>query len=138
MDITFSEEEKQALEKLGVTVVVLFGSRAQGLEREKSDVDIGVLMRNAGTFSSAQKRREIYDAVYEMISEHLKQIVNIDIVFLDDAPGELTAHVMKHGQPIFEAHSSAFADFREKVMVMYSDFEYLRNIFHQGILSRIA
>ncbi|MCI0542157.1 nucleotidyltransferase domain-containing protein [bacterium] len=138
MDITFSEKERQSLEKLGITVVVLFGSRAQGLEREKSDIDIGVLIKSAKTLSSAEKRKEVYDAMYEMLSAHANQLVNIDIVFLDNAPGELQAHVMKHGKPLFEANEGVFADFREKVMLTYSDFEYLRNVFHRGILARIA
>ena len=138
MDITFSKNEIKKLSDLGISAVILFGSRAQGLEKEKSDYDIGILLKKGEGLSVRKKRGEIYDAVYEILSGHIQRLVNIDIVFLDDAPGELQAHVMKHGQPLFEASRQAFADFRERVMISYADFEYLRNIFHQGILSRIA
>lgn len=137
MKITFSEDERKILSDLGVSAVVLFGSRAEELARERSDYDIGVLLKSTGGVSS-QRRKEIYTAVYEIISEHVQKLVNVDIVFLDNAPGELRAHVMKRGKPLFEAYGGAFADFREEVMISYSDFEYLRSIFHQGILSRIA
>lgn len=138
MDITFSKNEIKKLSDLGISAVILFGSRAQGLEKEKSDYDIGILLKKGEGLSVRKKRGEIYDAVYEILSGHIQRLVNIDIVFLDDAPGELQAHVMKHGQPLFEVYRQAFADFRERVMISYADFEYLRNIFHQGILSRIA
>jgi hypothetical protein len=73
-----------------------------------------------------------------MLSSKIQSLVNIDIVFLESAPGELRAHVMKYGKPIFEANVNVFADFRERVMTEYADFAPLREIFHRGILARIA
>lgn len=132
-DFTFSDTEQQTLKDLGISAVVLFGSRAMGTARKGSDYDIGVLLsvRNA-------KRVEMYDALYDILSSKIQSLVNIDIVFLENAPGELRAHVMKYGKPIFQASPNVFSNFRECVMTEYADFAPLREIFHQGILARIA
>jgi len=132
-DFSFSETEQETLKNLGISAAVLFGSRAIGTAREGSDYDIGVLLSG-----STQRRTEIYNALYDMLSSKIQSLVNIDIVFLESAPGELRAHVMKHGKPIFEANANVFANFRERVMTEYADFAPLREIFHQGILARIA
>ncbi len=136
-DFTFFETEQQTLKNLGISAMVLFGSRAIGTAREGSDYDIGVLL-SGGNQRQKRKRTEIYDALYEILSSKIQSLVNIDIVFLDNAPGELRAHVMKHGKPIFEASPEVFVNFRERVMTEYADFAPLREIFHQGILARIA
>lgn len=132
-DFTFSDREQQTLKDLGISAAVLFGSRACGTAREGSDYDIGVLLSG-----SIQKKAEMYDALYDILSSKIQSLVNIDIVFLENAPGELRAHVMKYGKPIFQASPNVFADFRERVMSEYADFAPLREIFHQGILARIA
>lgn len=137
-DFKFSDDEKQAFQDLGVSAVVLFGSRAMGTEKEKSDYDVGVLLCDEKLLYSAEKRKEIYSALYDILSSKIALLVNIDIVFLEQAPGELRAHVMKHGKAVFEADHRMFADFRERIMTESADFAPLREIFHQGILSRIA
>lgn len=137
-DFKFSEVEKQAFLNLGISAVVLFGSRAMGTNKEKSDYDIGVLLCDEKTLYSSEKRKDVYSALYDILSSKIASLVNIDIVFLEQAPGELRAHVMKHGKAVFEAEHRVFADFRERVMMESSDFAPLREIFHQSILSRIA
>lgn len=137
-DFTFSDAERETLKDFGISAVVLFGSRAMGTAGVGSDYDIGVLLSDSRILRSSEKRREMYDSLYEILSSKIQSFVNIDIVFLQNAPGELRAHVMKHGKPIFEANPSAFVNFRERVMTEYADFAPLREIFHQGILARIA
>jgi predicted nucleotidyltransferase len=137
-DFIFSDTEQHALKNLGISAVVLFGSRAIGTAREGSDYDIGVLLSSPKILHLPGKKNEIYDSLYDILSSKIQSLVNMDIVFLEQAPGELRAHVMKHGKPIFEASPNAFANFRERVMTEYADFASLREIFHQGILARIA
>ena len=136
-EFVFTEEEKRELERFGVAAVVLFGSRAQGLARPKSDYDIGVLVADKGILRSLERRREVYDAVYDLVSGKIQELLNIDIVFLEDAPAELQSHAAKHGVPIFEADPKAFLRFKEYVMLMYADFAPYRELFHRAILSRI-
>lgn len=137
-DFIFSDVEQQYLKDLGISAMVLFGSRAMGTAREGSDYDIGVLLSDSKILQSSEKRMEIYDSLYDILSSKIQSLANIDIVFLENAPGELRAHVMKYGKPIFETNPAAFANFRERVMTEYADFAPLREIFHQGILARIA
>ena len=137
-DFDFSENELYNLKKRSVDALILFGSRAQGLAGDKSDFDIGVIVNDRGILSDADKRIKTYDFLYELLSLRIKRLTNIDIVFLDTAPAELQAHVMKYGQPIFEAKKNVFANFRERVMEQYADFAPLREIFHANILSRIS
>lgn len=137
-DFIFSDAEKQIFQNLGISAVVLFGSRAIGTAREKSDYDIGILQNDPKVLHSPEKRSAAYDILYNLLSSKIQSLVNIDIVFLDVAPGELRAHVMKHGKLIFETNPNVFADFRERVMTEYADFAPLREIFHQGILARIG
>lgn len=136
--IIFSAAEKSRLKQLSVRAVILFGSHAQGLSNPQSDFDFGILLIERSLLYNNEKRKEIYDILYEILSDKIRKLVNIDIVFLQNTSAELQAHVMKHGIPIFEADKNAFADFKEEVMICYADFAPLRTLFHEGILSRIA
>ncbi|MBI4125471.1 MAG: nucleotidyltransferase domain-containing protein [Deltaproteobacteria bacterium] len=130
--IQFSPAERIKLKNLSVSAVVLFGSQVQGVALSQSDYDFGVLLNDP------QRRKQVYDTLYDILSDHIRKLVNIDIVFLQTASAELQAHVVKHGVPIFEADKNAFADFKAQVMIRYADFAPLRAIFHEGILSRIT
>lgn len=135
--ISFSSREKELLQQLSVGAVMLFGSRAQGLEYSLSDFDFGVIVSDSSILYSPEKRKKIYDALYDILSSKIKQLATIDIVFLEDAPFELRAHVMKYGKVLFEARQGIFADFKADVMERYADFAPLKKIFHTGVLSQI-
>ncbi|MBI5470343.1 nucleotidyltransferase domain-containing protein [Candidatus Kaiserbacteria bacterium] len=47
MDMRVSAKNKQELAGLGVGVLYLYGSRAQGTARETSDYDVGVVFKDA-------------------------------------------------------------------------------------------
>lgn len=131
VNLFFSPKEQQLLTNLRVKAVILFGSQAQSLTHPGSDFDIA-LIANSG--AAAHK---IYDQLYLLLSEKINQLVNIDIVFLSQAPMELQSHVAKNGRVIFEANPNIFADFKQRTMLKYSDFAPLRQIFQQATLARI-
>lgn len=133
----FTEEEHARFAKSGITAIVLFGSRAQGIARANSDYDIGVLTR-ADDMLDHSKHTELYDVVYEAVSTHMQHLTTIDIVFLSEAPSELKAHVMKYGVVLFESYPTAFADFKERTMRECADYEPHRELFHRATLERIA
>lgn len=133
----FTKREKEVLKGLEVEALILFGSRALGLARTNSDYDFGVLLKDKRILRSHEQKIEKYNALYDLLSGAINQLVNIDIVFLEDAPAELQAHVIQHGIPVYEADSKAFLDFKEYVMLLYADFEPYKNLFHRAILSRI-
>lgn len=133
----FTDKKKVELKKHSVDALILFGSRAQNISNKKSDFDIGVIVGDREVLLDTDRRSKVYDFLYDLLSPSIRQLTNIDIVFLDIAPAELQAHVMKYGRPLFEAKHNVFANFRERVMEQYADFAPLREIFHAGILSRI-
>lgn len=137
VDFLFTQEETAQFGKRSVSALILFGSQAQDLAGVGSDFDIGVIVRDKKILTDQTKRDEIYNILYDILSTHIKQLVNVDIVFLETAPAELQAHVMKYGQVLFENRPGIFADFRAKVMEQYADFAPLRAIFHSGIFSQI-
>ena len=127
-------EEQKNLDNIAIEALVLFGSRAQGFSHAASDFDFGVLLTRNPT---PQQRHELYDALYDLLSSKIRQFVDIDIVFLRDAPMELQSHAAAHGILLYERNANVFARFRGQVMERYADFAPLREVFHQAILSRI-
>lgn len=120
--------EKKILNNLGISALVLFGSQAQGSANEASDYDFFVI---------GQKKQKTYDALYEMLSEKINKLTDIDIVFDESAPMELKNHVSKYGKVLFQKDDATFPDFRQKVMMEYSDFAPLRTMFSNATLARI-
>jgi len=137
MKLVFNSKERELLERLDINALILFGSQAQRMAGPLSDFDIGALIKDKAALYFPEKRKQIYDTLYEILEKRIKRLVNIDIVFLEAAPYELRAHVMKHGKAVFEARPGAFADFKAAVMEQYADFAPLREIFHRGVLSQI-
>lgn len=137
MDISFSAKEKRVFKRLGVSAVVLFGSRATGLARDSSDYDFGVLLESGGRQQLQKHRGALFDLLHDIFASHINRLVNIDVVFLQTAPGELQAHALKHARILYEEQKNIVANFKAQVMEAYADFEPLREIFHKGILARI-
>ena len=135
--IKFSKYDEKKLRDLPVSALVLFGSRTQGLARENSDYDIGVLVSNRAVLEDEKKRKNLYNSLYDILSVNIAKLTNIDIVFLEKMPAELKAHVIKNGQLIY-GEPLAFANFKEREMITYADFAPLREIFQRAALARIA
>lgn len=134
IQLTLSAKEQSALRKLGVEIVVLFGSQALGIATSSSDYDIGVLLKQPVT----RIRKETYDAVYEIFTRKINRLVTIDIVFLDRVPLELQYHVAKFGIPLHELPPGRLVSFREQVMNLYADFAPIRKYFQDASLERIS
>ena len=128
MMITLDKLDQKAVEGLNLDALILFGSRAQGIAGKTSDYDFFVL---------GPKDQKTYDALYDLLSEKIRELKDIDIVFDADAPMELKNHVAKYGQVLYQRQPSVFPDFRQKVMLIYSDFAPHRAIFAAATLGRI-
>lgn len=77
-------------EKYGVNKVILFGSRARGTNRERSDIDIAVTGGNFREFSYA-------------MDEYARTLLNFDVVDLDGGVSEeLLSEIQKDGVVIYE------------------------------------
>jgi len=126
--ISFLPEEQITLNRLGIRAVILFGSQALGISHPNSDYDIAII---------GSKTPKAYDYLYDLLSQKINQLVNIDLVFLSDAPMELKNHVARHGQVLYQSNPTEFANFKEKTMTQSADFAPLQAIFSTATLSRI-
>lgn len=135
-NIIFNLPQKK-LEELGVSVVYLFGSQAEGTAKNSSDFDFGILLKNPKILFDFKERKKIYDNLYDIFSGQIKQLVNIDIVFLQDVYLQLQYHTISRGKIIYEKDPKISADYKEKIIEKYADFAPIRKEFHKAILERI-
>lgn len=98
------------------------------MARPDSDVDVLVFGPDS---------KPVYDLIYELMAEKINRLTDIDIVFVGKAPMELLNHASRYGQVIYAQRPEDWADFRQRVMLMYSDFAPYRRMFQQATLERI-
>ncbi|MFA5946090.1 MAG: nucleotidyltransferase domain-containing protein [Patescibacteria group bacterium] len=136
MDLQIPEQTQKQLEKLGVSALYLFGSRAMGAEGPLSDFDFAVLMNHAGH----SRGDKTYDALYDLLSPLCSRTLEndvIDIVFLRDAPLELKAHIIRYGKILFESNPLERGQFEEETTLEAADFRPHQNIIDQTILASL-
>jgi len=140
-DTSETEESKNWIDNLadicrkhGVALCYLFGSIPEGYADAFSDVDIGVIFFD-----------ELTDAnwweYWRRLVEEIEPVVSpreLDLVFLQRAPVLLQWEAIHNGKLVYCANDTARADFEEKVIGEWLDFEpFLKRFQHdmvQGIL----
>jgi len=125
----FTKTDLKKLEKLEIDALILFGSQAQQISRDSSDYDFFVI---------GKKNKETYDELYDLLTDKINRLVNIDIVFNSSAPMELKYHIIKYGQILFQKNDRIFANFKQTVMTVYQDFAPYRELYQKTTLARIA
>jgi len=131
--IKFDPKEKARLVSMGVEALLLFGSHAQGLANPQSDYDFAVILKPKVYI----QRKKIYDQLYDLLSEKINRLVDIDIVFMHKAPLELQNHVSCYGQILFQINDKVFVNFKQSTMIKYADFSPYRHMFQLATLDRI-
>ena len=131
-DLSLKLEDKKKLEGLGVAILYLFGSRAEGKAAEHSDVDFGVVMRNHSLLS--EDTNEVFLVLFNLLGDYVENSNDLDIIFLQKAPLELRFDVIRHGKPLFEISSDYRLDFEEMTQRAYCDFKPVLNEFDRAIL----
>jgi hypothetical protein len=132
-NIKLSDTTKKKLEELGVAVIYLFGSRANGTNLVFSDLDLGIVV------SDPEKRlvnmRDFFLKVYRIITEDIpdgyKQ-PKLDISFLQRANPALGMKAVKEGKVIMEADSKRRADFEENILKLYNDYLPLKREYEEA------
>ena len=83
----------------GLVSLYLFGSYAEARAHLESDVDIGVLLQQE-FYPSAQSRFEARVQLTAWLIETLHMNA-VDVVVLNDAPPELSRHIVIQGQRLY-------------------------------------
>lgn len=118
-----------ALRDAGVTLAVLFGSRASGTAREGSDTDVGVLVDGGVPGLMDPRRARIAAAL---------GTGDVDLVFLATAEPLLLFEVARTGRPLFEASEGAWETFRIRAVKRYYDTAWIRRIEADALRRRYA
>ncbi len=120
--IKFSPKHKKIFKKLGVDIIYLFGSHAQGKAHKKSDVDIGVVFQQPEKYKDDfAAYHQLYDILVEVLpKKYLKERVlarahEFDLVFLQFAPLELQFNAVSKGKVLFAVNPQKEADYRQQV-----------------------
>lgn len=102
----------------------LFGSRAQELYPESSDIDIAVyLNRNAES-----NYFDIKTDLYLKLSRELKRN-DIDIVMMNQCKNLLLLNqIVTHGQVLCDKNESARIDYEQKILHSAIDFKFQRKM----------
>ena len=129
-------QKGRSLQALGVATLYLFGSRAQGVAREDSDYDFGILLKNPSVLKTGSQT--LYQKIFELLEDTVRGLKTLDIVFLDRAPLQLRYHVIRVGIPLLDADPIRRGRFEERTLLEHADFEPYRRLFEEATLARIS
>jgi predicted nucleotidyltransferase len=122
-------EELRACED--VVALFFFGGLAQGKLKPLSDLDFAVLLR---VNSDREKMLDRQLDLMGIISQELRTD-EFDLIILNTAPLRFSHQIMKNGKMIFLKDQCQLADFQERVVKKYLDFQYYRREF-DGVFLR--
>ena len=104
-----------------VRLAYLFGSRARGRARAKSDFDIAVLVDDAAVGDAACVNRTIRRLAGRLGGDIPSDL--LDLVLLNDAPALLRHHVLRDGLLLYSRNEAERVRFAIRTMRDYQDLE---------------
>lgn len=107
----------------GVSVLVLFGSRATGNPRPDSDLDVAILPAPG----AADSRRKLLGHVAAALAE-LAPAGRVDVVFLDEVPELLRQRIMETGRVVILREPRRWRELRVRTMREHGDREPYRRM----------
>jgi len=117
--------------KKEVIAVYLFGSYAEGKDRDLSDIDIGILLdRNNREFFNERRNDYIVELGRLMRKD-------IDPVILNSASEELLRQIFLKGKCILINDSRELARYKMVMFAKIAEFGYYRNRMQLGLIREI-
>lgn len=126
-------EVRQAVAGLPVSVLVVFGSRAQGRQRPGSDLDVAVLPAESSSLSRHKLQARIASALAGLAPEG-----RVDVVYLDEAPELLRQRIMETGRLVLCEDRQAWKDLRIATMREHGDREHYRRMLREAQHRRLT
>jgi predicted nucleotidyltransferase len=117
----------------GISALLLFGSRARGVERPDSDLDVAVLP-SVGDDPKARRRLQTRLAV---ALADLAPEGRVDVILLDEASDLLRQRVLETGHLLINRDPRAFRDLRVRTMREYGDREWVRDLMRAAQKRRL-
>jgi len=133
-EVKFNEKQKQAFEKLGVSLVYVFGSQVDGTQNKLSDIDVGVVFDR----KSEKRNGDTYTKLFDIFTDVFSKYKKVDLVFLQDTSLMLQSRVVFGGKLIYQGQDElAEVNYKEFVMKHHADTQYFREMRQRAILERI-
>lgn len=130
---SLDEEILRAVEGIpGISVLVVFGSRAKGTARPDSDLDVAVLPESG----DPKARRELLTSLAVALAD-LAPEGRVDVVFLDEANDVLRQRVMETGRVLICRDRDAWIELRVRTMREYGDREWVRDLMQRAQRCRL-
>jgi predicted nucleotidyltransferase len=121
----------EKLKSLGVSAILIFGSTVEGTTHPDSDIDFAVLFKDKSLLKSSPV--EVYGEIYGELSKNFKG--RIDIVYLHEGPLSLQFNAVNDGKLIFCADEEFFYEYKDRVIMLYLDFQYFEEIFNKALIT---
>ena len=122
------------LKEFKIGIVYLYGSVVNGYESRFSDLDMGIVFTDPEILKNSL---EIYNQLYSIFCEAIKVEREIDLVFLQQTSLSLQYSVICEGRVIYEISPASRADYEEKVLDEYLDFEPISSYFDECLMRRL-
>jgi len=106
------------LQELKVGVIYLFGSEVEGTNIPLSDVDLGIVFAEPVADALGAYTR-LYEALAVVPGRE------IDLVLLHQAPLSVRFEAVARGEVLYRTSAEFEADYRERIVKEYIDFEPL-------------
>lgn len=127
------DEIRKAVESIpGISILVVFGSRARGTHRPDSDLDVAVLPDGTLRGSRWHFQADIAVALADLSPEG-----RVDVVFLDQAPVALRQRIMEHGRVLLNRDPEAWKELRVRTMREYGEMEWAWRTYEQAQKRRL-
>ncbi|MFW6012412.1 MAG: type VII toxin-antitoxin system MntA family adenylyltransferase antitoxin [bacterium] len=132
------EQVRNVVEDIpGVSVLLVFGSRARGKNRPGSDLDVAVLPRPEEGGESEQLFRHRLQKRLAVALADLAPEGRVDVVFLDEAPDTLRQRVMEEGRMVLCRDQDAWKVLRIRTMKEYGDRQWWRRLYRRELRRRL-
>lgn len=133
--VSFTQTEEKIVDffrnKNEVIAVYLFGSYAQGKERDSSDIDLAVLLEN-GSKDFYNERKNRYLVELGRITRK-----DLDIVILNSAGPELLRQIFAKGKCLHVKDLKKLAGYRMVMFAQMAEFGYYKSRLRRGLIKKI-
>ena len=115
-----------------VVAVYVFGSRAKGVERKDSDIDLAVLLDN----DQLNRQFELRKKYNIELSRILRK--DLHILIMNELGESILAQIFKYGRCVVNRKPEVLSSFKMFAIAMIAEFEYYRKIAAKGFLKRFS
>lgn len=116
-------------EKSNIVFSYIFGSYAKGENRESSDIDIAIYLKNDQISTD-----KYLSLLYDIMSISNKKV---DLVILNDSPPLIKHEVYTEGILLFTKDKETLTNYKVKTLFEYEDMKYYLNMQYKDMINRI-